>query len=92
MTLMQFGTSSFDHEAAVHVDCSYKIFQFCSIFLQERLAHLKRQCQPHVTEAAKSSVEGICSKMYNMAFEAVKKIHEKHSEVLRESGIQGFTE
>ena len=59
-------------------------------FFQERLAHLKRQCQPHVTEAAKSSVEGICSKMYNMAFEAVKKISEKHWEILKECNIQGL--
>ena len=57
---------------------------------QERLAHLKRQCQPHVTEAAKSSVEGICSKMYNMAYEAVKKIQEKQSEILKENNIQGL--
>ena len=28
---------------------------FC--FKQERLSHLKSQCQPHITEAAKSSVE-----------------------------------
>lgn len=58
----------------------------------ERLAHLKRQCQPHVTEAAKSSVEGICSKMYNMAFEAVKKISEKHWEILKECNIQEIPE
>ncbi|XP_013792138.1 phosphorylated CTD-interacting factor 1-like, partial [Limulus polyphemus] len=28
----------------------------------ERLAHLRQQCQPHLVEAAKSSVEGICTK------------------------------
>ena len=60
------------------------------LMFQERLAHLKRQCQPHVTEAAKSSVEGICSKMYNMAYEAVKKIQEKQSEILKENNIQGL--
>ncbi|KAL3859388.1 hypothetical protein ACJMK2_009611 [Sinanodonta woodiana] len=53
----------------------------------ERLAHLKRQCQPHVTEAAKCSVEGICTKMYNMAYETVKKIQEKQTELLKENNI-----
>ncbi|XP_045193105.1 mRNA (2'-O-methyladenosine-N(6)-)-methyltransferase-like [Mercenaria mercenaria] len=53
----------------------------------ERLAHLKRQCQPHVTEAAKTSVEGICTKMYNMACEMAKKISDKHWELLREFNI-----
>ncbi|XP_067652155.1 mRNA (2'-O-methyladenosine-N(6)-)-methyltransferase-like [Haliotis asinina] len=56
--------------------------------LLERLAHLKRQCQPHLTEAAKSSVEGICSKVYNMSIEFVKRLHEKHWEVLKEHNIQ----
>lgn len=53
----------------------------------ERLAHLKRQCQPHLTEAAKSSVEGICTKMYHLAGEAVKKISEKHLALLKEGNI-----
>ncbi|KAK6174693.1 hypothetical protein SNE40_017923 [Patella caerulea] len=53
----------------------------------ERLAHLKRQCQPHLTEAAKSSVEGICKKIYNQSCEAVKKILEKHWELLKENNI-----
>ena len=34
---------------------------------QERLQHLKTQCQPHITEAAKNSVEGICKKMYTLS-------------------------
>ncbi|XP_029652931.1 mRNA (2'-O-methyladenosine-N(6)-)-methyltransferase [Octopus sinensis] len=53
----------------------------------ERLAHLKRQCQPHLTEAAKMSVEGICAKMYHMSCETVKKLHDKHWEILKEHGI-----
>ncbi|KAL4235084.1 mRNA (2'-O-methyladenosine-N(6)-)-methyltransferase [Mactra antiquata] len=53
----------------------------------ERLAHLKRQCQPHVTEAAKTSVEGICTKIYNMACDTVKKISDKHWEILKEFNI-----
>nr|CAG4639841.1 EOG090X02BU [Daphnia pulex] len=54
---------------------------------QERLAHLKRQCQPHLTEAAKSSVEGICIKMNNLSAEYAKKIRDKHNELLKENGL-----
>nr|CAG4637646.1 EOG090X02BU [Chydorus sphaericus] len=54
---------------------------------QERLGHLKRQCQPHLTEAAKSSVEGICTKMNNLSAEYAKKIRDKHYELLKENGL-----
>lgn len=54
---------------------------------QERLAHLKRQCQPHLTEAAKTSVEGICTKMNNLSVEYAKKIRDKHNELLKENGL-----
>ncbi|XP_063419432.1 mRNA (2'-O-methyladenosine-N(6)-)-methyltransferase-like [Mytilus trossulus] len=54
----------------------------------ERLAHLKRQCQPHLTETAKSSVEGICTKVYNMCLETVKKLHERHWQIMNENNIQ----
>lgn len=57
---------------------------------QERLAHLKRQCQPHLTEAAKSSVEGICIKMNNLSVEYAKKIRDKHNELLKENGLAGM--
>ncbi|KAK3085841.1 hypothetical protein FSP39_009480 [Pinctada imbricata] len=53
----------------------------------ERLAHLKRQCQPHIMEAAKSSVEGICSKIYNMSCESVRKLHDRHWQILKEHNI-----
>lgn len=59
---------------------------FC---LQERLAHLKRQCQPHLTETAKSSVEGICTKVFNMSVETVKKLNERHWQILNENHING---
>ncbi|XP_063611747.1 mRNA (2'-O-methyladenosine-N(6)-)-methyltransferase-like isoform X1 [Penaeus indicus] len=54
----------------------------------ERLAHLKRQCQPHLTEAAKQSVEGICTKIYNLSVEHAKKIREKHLQILEENNIR----
>uniref|UniRef100_T1J547 WW domain-containing protein n=1 Tax=Strigamia maritima TaxID=126957 RepID=T1J547_STRMM len=53
----------------------------------ERLAHLKHQCQPHLTEAAKSSVEGICLKIYHLSIDYAKKIHDKHWALLNEHGI-----
>lgn len=48
-----------------------------------RLAHLRRQCGPHLVETAKSSVEDICRKMYNLSQENAKKILDKHLAILR---------
>ncbi|PAA53478.1 hypothetical protein BOX15_Mlig032164g2 [Macrostomum lignano] len=42
----------------------------------ERLAHLKRTCQPHIEEAAKESVEKICTKLYHLSVEYAKKVRE----------------
>lgn len=55
---------------------------------QERLNHLKKQCQPHLAEAVKGSVEGICQKIYNLSAEYAKKVKEKHRDLLKEQGIQ----
>ncbi|XP_064466906.1 mRNA (2'-O-methyladenosine-N(6)-)-methyltransferase-like isoform X2 [Ornithodoros turicata] len=57
----------------------------------ERLAHLKKQCQPHLVQAAKSSVEGICAKIFHMSVENVKKIREKHWAILNQHGIEEIT-
>lgn len=57
----------------------------------ERLAHLKQQCQPHLMEAAKASVEGICSKIYSMSCDYAKKIHNKHWSILNQHGIEEIT-
>jgi len=54
---------------------------------QERLSHLKSHCQPHITEAAKSSVEGICRKMYNLSCDYASKAIEKNQELLKEANI-----
>jgi len=54
---------------------------------QERLQHLKTQCQPHITEAAKNSVEGICKKMYTLSVDYAQKIKEKNGEILKEHNI-----
>ncbi|EEC09879.1 phosphorylated CTD-interacting factor, putative, partial [Ixodes scapularis] len=55
----------------------------------ERLAHLKKQCQPHLVQAARSSVEGICAKIFHMSVENAKKIREKHWAILNQHGIEG---
>jgi hypothetical protein len=46
--------------------------------IQERLAHLKETCQPHVQEAAKSSVEGICKKISVLSKQYAQQSNEKH--------------
>ncbi|XP_033125314.1 mRNA (2'-O-methyladenosine-N(6)-)-methyltransferase-like [Anneissia japonica] len=61
---------------------------YCSLDMyKERLEHLKKQCGAHVVTAAKPSVEGICTKLYNQSKEAVKKINEKQWEILKEHHI-----
>ena len=55
------------------------LFNFC----------LQGQCQPHLTETVKESVEGICLKIYHLSADHTKKILEKSREILRENGIQG---
>lgn len=57
---------------------------------QERLSHLRQQCQPHLTEAAKPSVEGICSKIYHLSVEYAKKVREKHTEIAKYDEIKGM--
>lgn len=54
---------------------------------QERLTHLKTQCQPHITDAAKTSVEGICRKMYTLSCDYAQKVQERSQEVLKEANI-----
>nr|CAG4651643.1 EOG090X02BU [Triops cancriformis] len=54
---------------------------------QERLAHLKRQCTPHLTEAAKSSVEGICLKINTLSGEYAKKVKDKQQELYKEQEL-----
>lgn len=54
---------------------------------QERLNHLKTQCQPHLTETVKDSVQKICLKIYHLSTEHAKKIRDKHSELLTSNGI-----
>ncbi|XP_014213980.1 phosphorylated CTD-interacting factor 1 [Copidosoma floridanum] len=54
---------------------------------QDRLAHLKRQCQPHLTETVKASVEGICLKIYNLSAEYAKKVKDKNAQLLKDNNL-----
>lgn len=62
------------------VGASYEDFQ-------DRLAHLKRQCEPHLVATVKGSVEQLCSKIYHLSCEHVRKIRERHMQLLKENGI-----
>lgn len=42
-----------------------------------------------MSAAAKDSVEGICSKIYHISLEYVKRIREKHLAILKENNIPG---
>ncbi|GLH02986.1 Phosphorylated CTD-interacting factor 1 [Gryllus bimaculatus] len=50
-----------------------------------------RQCQPHLTDTVKASVEGICLKIYHLSADYAKKVKEKNSEILKEHGITELT-
>lgn len=65
------------------------LLSWFSLPLQDRLEHLRKQCGPHVSAAAKDSVEGICSKIYHISLEYVKRIREKHLAILKEHSISG---
>ena len=66
---------------------------FVRIFI-ERLKHffvcVQTQCQPHITDAAKSSVEGICKKIYTLSADYAHKVNEKNLEIMKEANISGM--
>lgn len=62
------------------VGASYEDFQ-------DRLMHLKRQCEPHLVATVKGSVEHVCTKIYHISAEHVRKIRERHMILLKENGI-----
>jgi phosphorylated CTD-interacting factor 1 len=55
---------------------------------QERIAHLKTTCQPHVHAAAKSSVEGICRKISVLAKQYAQMARETHLNLFAESSVK----
>ena len=62
-----------------------------SLFSEQFVKHfsVQTQCQPHISDAAKSSVEGICKKTYNLSADYAAKVAEKNQEILREANISG---
>lgn len=61
----------------------------CSIDnCMKRLTHLKEQCGPHLCDVARSSIESICTKMYNLSCETCRRLQQKHWEVLKEHQIE----
>lgn len=54
------------------------------VYLQDRLEHLRQQCGPHVTAVAKDSVEGICSKIYQLSAEYSRRLRETHMSLLQD--------
>ncbi|KAH9507644.1 mRNA (2'-O-methyladenosine-N(6)-)-methyltransferase [Bulinus truncatus] len=53
----------------------------------ERLTHLKRQCQPYLSEAAGESVKSIVTKIYKISSESAQKIQAKTWELFKEQNI-----
>uniref|UniRef100_A0A8C2JDD2 mRNA (2'-O-methyladenosine-N(6)-)-methyltransferase n=1 Tax=Cyprinus carpio TaxID=7962 RepID=A0A8C2JDD2_CYPCA len=53
----------------------------------DRLEHLRKQCGPHVASVAKDSVEGICSKIYHISAEYVRRMRQAHLTLLKECNI-----
>uniref|UniRef100_A0A8C8GK34 mRNA (2'-O-methyladenosine-N(6)-)-methyltransferase n=1 Tax=Oncorhynchus tshawytscha TaxID=74940 RepID=A0A8C8GK34_ONCTS len=53
----------------------------------ERLEHLRKQCGPHVAAVAKDSVEGICTKIYHISAEYVRRIHQAHKTLLKDCNV-----
>ncbi|KAJ6647702.1 mRNA (2'-O-methyladenosine-N(6)-)-methyltransferase, partial [Pseudolycoriella hygida] len=62
------------------VGASYEDFQ-------DRLFHLKRQCEPHLVETVKSNVEALCVKIYHLSAEHSRKIRDRHIQLLKDNGI-----
>uniref|UniRef100_A0A674PN28 mRNA (2'-O-methyladenosine-N(6)-)-methyltransferase n=1 Tax=Takifugu rubripes TaxID=31033 RepID=A0A674PN28_TAKRU len=51
----------------------------------DRLEHLRQQCGPHVAAVAKDSVEGICSKIYQLSAEYSRRLRQTHLSLLQEA-------
>uniref|UniRef100_A0A3P8YDZ7 mRNA (2'-O-methyladenosine-N(6)-)-methyltransferase n=1 Tax=Esox lucius TaxID=8010 RepID=A0A3P8YDZ7_ESOLU len=55
----------------------------------DRLEHLRKQCGPHVAAVARDSVEGICTKIYHISAEYVRRIRQTHLNLLKDCNITG---
>lgn len=52
--------------------------------VQDRLEHLRQQCGPHVAAVAKDSVEGICSKIYQLSADYSRRLRQTHLSLLQD--------
>ncbi|KAK9529661.1 hypothetical protein VZT92_013740 [Zoarces viviparus] len=50
----------------------------------DRLEHLRQQCGPHLSAVAKDSVEGICSKIYQLSAEYSRRMRQTHLSLLQD--------
>uniref|UniRef100_A0A182Y9I3 Uncharacterized protein n=1 Tax=Anopheles stephensi TaxID=30069 RepID=A0A182Y9I3_ANOST len=66
------------------VGASYEDFQ-------DRLAHLQRQCEPHIIATVRVSVEQLCTKLYHLSVQHSRNIRERHAQILKEHGIPELT-
>ncbi|XP_057702744.1 mRNA (2'-O-methyladenosine-N(6)-)-methyltransferase [Corythoichthys intestinalis] len=58
----------------------------------DRLEHLRQQCGPHVTAVAKDSVEGICSKIYQLSCEYSRRLRHTHLGLLQDPPTEASEE
>ncbi|XP_038149112.1 mRNA (2'-O-methyladenosine-N(6)-)-methyltransferase [Cyprinodon tularosa] len=57
----------------------------------DRLEHLRQQCGPHVTAVAKDSVEGICSKIYQLSADYSRRLRQTHLNLLQDPSTETST-
>lgn len=55
------------------------------------MEHLRQQCGPHVTAVAKDSVEGICSKIYQLSAEYSRRLRQTHLSLLQDPPTGTYT-
>lgn len=48
------------------------------------MEHLRQQCGPHVAAVAKDSVEGICSKIYQLSADYSRRLRQTHLSLLQD--------
>lgn len=59
----------------------------CYEDFQDRLEHLRNQCGPHLVITVRDSVEQLCTKIYHLSVEHVKRLRERHVQLFKEHGI-----
>lgn len=81
--LVQLVTPLLPNTARTHTRMHLLMSGVASL-AQDRLEHLRQQCGPHVTAVAKDSVEGICSKIYQLSSEYCRRLQHTHLSLLQD--------